>query len=109
MDGSNVSATASHDRNGKFAAGNTEYRARRDRITERYHQLLAEYGDVTDAQRQLLRVVARHLDEAERSKSSVIRTRASRCASQILKLFPKPKAPAPRGPATVDEFFGNGK
>jgi hypothetical protein len=51
----------------------------------------------------------KHLDEAERAKSPVVRTRASRCASQILKLFKKPKAPAPRGPATVAEYFGNGE
>jgi hypothetical protein len=109
MDGSSAGATVAHDRLGRFAVGHTEWRARRDRITQRYEQLLAEFGDVSDTQKQLLRIAAKHLDEAERAKSPVVRTRASRCASQILKLFPKPKAPAPRGPATVAEYFGNGE
>jgi hypothetical protein len=111
MDGSGVVVTASHDPlTGKFAPGNSEYRAKQRRVAELLDQLIAQYGPVTPAQRQLLRVCSAHLYDAGSSRSPLIRTRASRAANQILKLFPRPKAPAPApGPATVDEYFSNGK
>jgi hypothetical protein len=34
----------------------------------------AEFGDVSDTQKQLLRIAAKHLDEAERAKSPVVIT-----------------------------------
>jgi hypothetical protein len=109
MDGSSAGAVVAHDRNGRFVPGNTEYRRRQDRITERYQQLLAEFGDVSPVQKQLLQIAARHLDEGARAKNPTVRTRAINAASRLLKLIPQPKAPAPRGPATVAEYFGNGE
>jgi hypothetical protein len=110
MDGSATRIAASHDPlTGHFTPGNSEYRAKQRRVAELLDQMIAQYGDVTPAQKQLLRVCAAHLYDAGSSRSPLIRTRASRAANQILKLFPRPKAPAPRGPATVDEFFSNGK
>jgi len=54
-------------RSGRFLNGNTEYRARQQRIAERLAQLTAEY-DPTPSQVMLLAVVARHLDDAERAR-----------------------------------------
>lgn len=86
MDGSVTGAAPGHDeKSGRFVAGHSEYKARQVRIELRTDQLSREY----DAQRQLLRIVATHLDQAERTRSSLLRTRATNCAARLLRGLPK--------------------
>jgi hypothetical protein len=93
MDGSVIGAVLQHDqRSGRFLAGHTEYRAKQQRIAERLAQLLADY-DPSPSQRQLLAVVARHLDDAERARSAVTRSRASNAAKRLLKDIPRKPEP----------------
>ena len=67
MNGSAIGRTAPHDqKSGRFAPGNTEYRAKRLRVAERVNQLAAEYNARSPVTLQLLRVAAEHLDQAER-------------------------------------------
>ena len=104
MNGSASGAMAAHDRAGRFTAGNTEYRAKQRRIAERLAQLRLDY-DPSPSQQQLLAVVARHLDDAERARSAVARTRASNAAKRLLAdIPPKPK---PSLPATLEEYLAN--
>jgi hypothetical protein len=52
----------------------------------------------------LLVVVAGHLDDAERCRSAIARTRATNAARRLLKDIPrKPGPPAPRLPAAADQ------
>jgi hypothetical protein len=95
MDGSASGAMASHDqRSGQFTAGNTEYRAKQRRIAERAEQLCAEY-DPTPSQRMLLLTIARHLDDAERGRSAIVRTRASNVARRMLRDIPRKRVSEP--------------
>ncbi len=96
MDGSASGTLAAHDPlSGRFLNGNTEYRAKQRRIAERLAQLCLDY-DPSPSQRQLLAVVARFLDDAERARSATARTRASNAAKRLLAdIQRKPEPPAP--------------
>jgi len=82
-----------HDIQGRFVNGNSEREAKRRRIAERLEALLADY-DPTRAQRQLLAIVAGHLDDAERARSAVARIRATNAARRLLKDIPRKPPPA---------------
>jgi hypothetical protein len=75
-----------------FRPGHSEYRAKKQRIAARLEQLLADH-DPTPSQKQILAVVAHHLDDAERARSLVQRVRAGNAARRLLKDIPR-KPPA---------------
>jgi hypothetical protein len=56
-------------------------------------QLLADH-DPTPSQRQLLAIVAGHLDDAERCRSAAARIRATNAARRLLKDIPRKPPPA---------------
>jgi hypothetical protein len=56
-----------------FAKGNTEYRARKDRIADRVAQLATEYEAGSAVAKQLLEIAAVHLDTAARTHSNALR------------------------------------
>jgi len=89
MDGSATGTAAGHDeRSGRFINGHSEYRARKDRLAERERQLNLDY-DPSPSQRQLLPIIARHLDDALRGRSAERRVRAGNAANRLLRLIPK--------------------
>jgi|SRR6516225_4836776 hypothetical protein len=88
MDGSVSGMATAHDRAGRFVGGNSEYRAKQKRLAERLAALRLDY-DPSPSQQQLLSVVARFLDDAERARSAVARTRASNAARRLLKDIPR--------------------
>jgi hypothetical protein len=92
-----------HDpHNGSFTAGNSERAAKKRRIAERLAQLVAEFSP-SPAQKQLLAIIAGHLDDAERCRSAIARTRATNAARRLLKDIPrKAEPPAPCLPAATD-------
>jgi hypothetical protein len=95
VDGSAIGAVAHHDRRGRFANGNTEYRAKQQRVAEKAHQLALDY-DPSPSQRMLLPIIARHLDDAERARTAERRVRAGNAANRLLRLIPrKPEPPPP--------------
>jgi hypothetical protein len=101
MDGSAGGAMASHDPiSGHFLPRNTEYRAKQQRLKERVARLRLEYDDSP-----LLVAVARHLDEAERGRTALTRTRASNAACRLLKQLAR--KPGPSLPATLEEYLAN--
>src|SRR5262249_29417648 len=95
MDGSAVGTVSQHDRrSGRFINGNTEYRRRQQRVAERLEQLCAEY-DPSPTQRQLLAVVARNLDDAERGRTAERRVLAANAARRLLRDIPRKEVPVP--------------
>ena len=89
MDGSASGTAAAHDkRSGRFQSGNSEYRARKDRLAERERQLTLDF-DPSPSQRQFLPIIARHLDDAERARTAERRVRAGNAANRLLRLIPK--------------------
>jgi hypothetical protein len=98
-----MTATLSnHDpRTGHLVGGNSAWRAKKDRLAARTEQLCAEY----DAQPQILAIVASHLDDAERSRSALTRTRALNVAMRMLRTIPRK---APKRPANAKEWYKNG-
>ena len=95
MDGSPTGSVMAHDEiTGRFRAGNSEWHAKRRRIADRLARLRLEY-DPSPSQEQLLAVVARHLDDAERARTAVSRTRASNAARRLLRDIPRKPPPAP--------------
>ena len=82
------SVTTSSDRPWLFQAGNSEYRAKKQRIAARLAQLIADH-DPTPSQKQILAVVANHLEDAERARSLVQRVRAGNAARRLLKDIPR--------------------
>jgi len=93
MDGSMAGMAAGHNRlNGRFTVGNTEYRARQQRLAERVRQLTLDY-DPSPSQLELLPIIARHLDDALRGRSAERRVRAGNTADRLLRLIPKRKRP----------------
>jgi hypothetical protein len=88
MDGSATGTAAAHDELGRFRAGNSEYRARLQRLAERVRQLTLDL-DPSPSQRQLLPIIARHLDDAERARTAERRVRAGNAANRLLRLIPK--------------------
>jgi hypothetical protein len=92
MDGTANGATASHDRKGRFLAGNNEYTAKRRRITAKIRQLAADYDASTPAQKLLLHAAARNLDAAEITRNSTTRERSTNVALRLLSEIPKKKS-----------------
>jgi hypothetical protein len=93
MDGSLIGFTAAHDPgSGRFLNGNSEYRAKQRRIADRLAQLLLDY-DPSPSQRQLLAVAARHLDDADKGRTALTRTRASNAARRLLAGIPRKPEP----------------
>ena len=94
MNGSVTGKAAGHDeQSGRFTNGHSEYRARKDRLAERVRQLTLDY-DPGPAQQQLLPIIARHLDDAERARTAERRVRAANAARRLLKDIPrKPRSP----------------
>jgi len=88
MDGSASGTVPAHDELGRFRAGNSEYRARLQRLAERVRQLALDL-DPSPSQRQLLPIIARHLDDAERARTAERRVRAGNAANRLLRLIPK--------------------
>jgi hypothetical protein len=89
MDGSATGTAVGHNSlNGRFIAGNTEYRARQQRLAERVRQLNLDY-DPSPSQLALLPIIARHLDDALRGRSAERRVRAGNAANRLLRLIPK--------------------
>jgi hypothetical protein len=84
-----------------FAKGNTEYRARKDRITERVAALAADYVADSALAQQLLEIAAIHLDSAARARNSVLRSRATRMATKVLGQLERKPKPQP----TLDELL----
>ena len=89
MDGSAAGMAVGHNRlNGRFTVGNTEYRARQQRLAERVRQLTLDY-DPSPSQLELLPIIARHLDDALRGRSAERRVRAGNAANRLLRLIPR--------------------
>ena len=109
MDGTAGGAVAGHDRQGRFVNGHSEYAARRRRLAEIVQTLVAEF-DPTPSQMRLLAIAARHMDDAERCRSAIARTRATNAARRLLKDIPrKPQSvpPAADQAALALEFLLN--
>ena len=93
MDGS-ANGTEHDPLSGRFQPGNSEWRAKKRRLAERLAQLIAEY-DTSPALLQVLTIAARHLEDAERGRTPLIRTRASNAARRLLADLPRKKKRAP--------------
>jgi hypothetical protein len=111
MDGA---ATSGHDELGRLVRGHSEYAARKRRLAERVEKLRLDY-DPSPSQQMLLVVIAGHLDDAERARSAIARTRATNAARRLLKDIPrKPKPPASHQAQALEsaramlERLGNG-
>src|SRR6516164_1882529 len=95
MNGSANGAAAGHDSaSGQFLPQNTEYRAKRLRLADRLAKLRLDY-DPGPAQEMLLVIIASALDDAERARSAVLRTRAANTARRLLKDIPRKPPPVP--------------
>lgn len=93
MDGSAISTASDHDpATGYFKNGNTEYRAKQKRLAERLAQLRLDY-DPSPSQQQLLVIVARHLDDAERARTAERRVLAGNAANRLLRSIPRRELP----------------
>jgi hypothetical protein len=100
MDDSSA-VTTSSDKPWLFRSGNSEYRAKKQRIAERLAKLRLDY-DPSPSQQMLLVVIAGHLDDAERCRSAIARTRATNAARRLLRDIPR-KAPLASHPAQALE------
>ena len=90
MDGA---VTSGHDELGRLVRGHSEYAARKRRLAERVAKLRLDY-DPSPSQQMLLVVIAGHLDDAERCRSAIARTRATNAARRLLRDIPrKPRSP----------------
>jgi len=74
MNGAVTGEAAAHDAQGRFVSGHSEYAARKRRLAERVARLRLDY-DPSPSQEMLLVVIAGHLDDAERCRSAIARTR----------------------------------
>jgi len=101
MSGSAVGDVSEHDRLGRFTEGNTEYRAKQRRLAEIAQSLAAEY-DATPSQVRLMSIIARHMDDAERSRSAERRVKASNTVRRLLKELRR--EPEPEKLNAFDEY-----
>ena len=93
MDGSANGVAAAHDpASGQFLPRNSEYRARRQRLADRLAKLRVDYAP-SPSQEMLLPIIAGHLDDAERCRSAIARTRATNAARRLLKDIPRKPLP----------------
>jgi hypothetical protein len=101
-DGTTAGEIPGHDRAGRFTAGNSAHHEKRRRIADRVAELSADYDAKSAASQMLLRIAAEFIDQAERTRSHAIRTRAMRAAGKILdRLQRKPEPPPP----TLEEML----
>jgi hypothetical protein len=102
MSQNNGSAIGHDPATGRFCSGNSEYRAKRQRVAALAETLAADY-DSRGATKALLLVAAEHLDDASRARNRVLKARSTRAAAKILSLLPRlPKPPEP----TLSELLG---
>jgi hypothetical protein len=104
MDGSASGAVAHHDRRGRFANGNTEYRAKQQRIAEKARQLALDY-DPSPSQQMLLPIIAKFLDAAERGRTVERRARAANTANRLLRQLKRKEPPL----RTVSQMIAGAK
>jgi hypothetical protein len=104
MDGSAAGTAAAHDELGRFRAGNSEYRARKQRLAEIVRTLAAEF-DPTPSQVRLLPIIARHMDDAERARTAERRIRASNTVRRLMRDLKRKPAPAPYPLETARELL----
>jgi hypothetical protein len=78
----------------RFQPGNTKYRAKQERVAQRLAQLMAEY-DTSPAFVQVLSIVARYLDDAERCQTVERRVLAANSARRLLRDIPRKKRVTP--------------
>jgi hypothetical protein len=83
-----------HDELGRLVRGHSEYAARKRRLAERMRQLALDLNP-SPSQEMLLPIIAGHLDDAERCRSAIARTRATHAARRLLKDIPRKPPPAP--------------
>ena len=108
MDGSASGTALGHNpRSGRFTNGHSEYRAKKDRLAERVRQLILDY-DPSPSQLQLLPIIARHLDDAERARPAERRVRAGGAADRLLRLIPKRKQAPLMSARELLDRLGNG-
>src|SRR5262249_38079374 len=94
MNGSANGAAAGHDSaSGQFLPQNSEYRAKRLRLADRLAKLRLDYHP-SPSQEMLLVVIAGDLEDAERARSAIARTRATNAARGLLKDIPRKPPPA---------------
>jgi hypothetical protein len=97
---------AGHDRTGKFTHGNNWRIERRNRINTNLWQLQREYLADTPVLKRILRLVAGHMDVAERGGSQIRRERASALIVQLLSQIPKrPRQRRRRQPYQGDNLY----
>ena len=89
MDGA---STGGHDELGRLVRGHSEYAARKRRLAARVAKLRVDY-DPSPSQQMLLPIIAGHLDDAERCRSAVARTRATNAARRLLRDIPRKPLP----------------
>jgi hypothetical protein len=94
MDGAASSGAAGHDRRGRFVNGHSEYAARRRRVAERLQGLCVDYDASSPVNRQLLSIVAQHLDDAAVTRSAAKRASSTRAAMKLLDRIPRKPPPA---------------
>jgi hypothetical protein len=91
-----VSMPANHQH---LRSGNSAYLEKQRRIADRLAKLRLEYEDS-----QLLPAVACHLDDAERSRTKLDRTRAANTAERLLRSIPRKQ---PKRPRNAAEWYEN--
>ena len=84
----------SHDRLGRFTAGNDAYMARKRRLAALVQQLQRDYPNPTPSQRLLFPAIARAIDDAEHARAGNHRVRASNVANRLLKQLQRKAAVA---------------
>jgi hypothetical protein len=95
MDGAQSGMLSGRTRLGRYRNGNAGASEKRRRIAERLEQLVEHYAGCTQAERQLLALVARLYDDGEHGKTLTTRTRAINAARRLLGTIVKKPAPAP--------------
>ena len=94
MDGSASGTASGHNpRSGRFTKGQSEYRARKDRLAGIVQTLAAEF-DPTPSQVRLLPIIARHMDDAERARPAERRIRASNTVRRLMRDLKRKPPPA---------------
>jgi len=104
MDGSATGKMSDHDRLGRFTNGNSEYRARQQRLAEIVQTLAAEF-DPTPSQVRLLPIIARHMDDAERARTAERRIRASNTVRRLMRDLKRKPSPVPHPLVTARELL----
>jgi hypothetical protein len=104
MDGFANGAVTHHDRRGRFANGNTEYRAKQQRIAEKARQLALDY-DPSPSQQQQLKAIARFLDDSERCRTVEKRAKAANTANRLLRQLKRKEPPPPSSPDTIGDMI----